>query len=69
MNMQSLCGPCFGQINMLKIIIKMLLTQLLSMRLQVRSLASLSGLGIQRYLELWCRKQMRLGSGIAMAVV
>ena len=39
------------------------------MRMQVRSLASFSGLGIQRYCELWCRSQMRLGSRVAVAVV
>ena len=39
------------------------------MRMQVPSLALLSGLGIQRCPELWCRMQMRLGSGVAVAVV
>ena len=39
-----------------------------SMRMQVQSLASLSELRIQRCHELWCRLQMRLGSGIAVAV-
>ena len=39
-----------------------------TMRLRVRSLASLSGLRIRRYQELWCKLQMRLGSGIAVAV-
>ena len=34
-----------------------------------RSLASLSGLRIQRYCELWCRLKTWLGSGIAVAVV
>ena len=43
--------------------------QLGTMRLQVRSLASLSGLRSRRCLELWCRLQMRLVSGIAVAVV
>ena len=38
------------------------------MRLRVRSLASLSGLRIQRCRELWCRLQMRLGSCIAVAL-
>ena len=32
-------------------------------------LGSLSGLRIQRYHELWCRWQIQLGSGIAVAVV
>ena len=42
--------------------------QLVSMRLWVQSLASLSGLRIQRYHELWCRSQTRLGGGTAAAV-
>ena len=37
-------------------------------RLRVRSLASLSGFRIHRCRELWCRSQMRLGSGVAVAV-
>ena len=40
-----------------------------SMRTQVRSLASLSGLRICCCLELQCRSQTGLGSGIAVAVV
>ena len=39
-----------------------------TMRLWVRSLALLRGVRIQRCRELWCRLQMRLGSGIAVAV-
>ena len=39
-----------------------------TMRVWVRSLASLSGLRIRHCLELWCRSQTRLGSGIAVAV-
>ena len=38
------------------------------MRLRVPSLASLSGLRIQRCHELWCRSQTRLGSHVAVAV-
>ena len=38
------------------------------MRLQVRSLASLSALKIWHCRELWCKSQTRLGSGIAMAL-
>ena len=38
------------------------------MRMQVQSLASLSGLRIWSCRELWCRLQMQLGSGIAVAV-
>ena len=43
--------------------------QLGTMRFQVRSLASLSGLKIQHCRELWCGSQMWLGSCIAVAVV
>ena len=39
-----------------------------TMRLQVRSLASLSGLRIQRCHELWCKSQMQLRSVVAVAV-
>ena len=39
------------------------------MRFRVQSLASLSGLRIQHCRELWCRSQMQLGSGTAVAVV
>ena len=42
---------------------------LVSMRMQVQSLASLSGSGIRHCHELWCRLQMRLGSWVAVAVV
>ena len=37
-------------------------------RFRVQSLASLSGLRIQRCRELWCRSQMQLRSGIAMVL-
>ena len=43
--------------------------QLRTMRLQVQSLALLSGSRIWCCCELWCRSQMWLGSGIAVAVV
>ena len=39
-----------------------------SMRRQVQSLASLSGLRIGYYRELWCRLPTRLRSGIAVTV-
>ena len=39
-----------------------------TLRLRVRSLASLSGLRIQRCCELWCRSKTRLRSGVAVAV-
>ena len=38
------------------------------MRMQVQSLALLSGLSIWHYHELWCMSQTWLGSGIAMAM-
>ena len=44
-------------------------TQLGSMRMWVQSLASISGLRIQRCRELWHRSQTRLGSRMAVAVV
>ena len=43
-------------------------TQLESMRLQIQSLASLSGLRMCCCCELWCSLQMQLGSCVAMAV-
>ena len=39
------------------------------MRTQVRSLASLSGLRIQSFHELWCSVQTWLGSHVTVAVV
>ena len=42
--------------------------ELISLRMQVRYLASLSGPGIQRCCELWCRSQKRLGSRVSAAV-
>ena len=39
-----------------------------TMRFQVQSLASFSGLRIQHCCELWCRSQTQPGSGIAVAV-
>ena len=43
-------------------------TQLVSMRMQVQTLAPLGGLRIQHCHERWCRSQIQLGSGIAVAV-
>ena len=43
--------------------------RLVSMRLQVQFLASLSGSGIGPCHELWCRSQTWLRSSVAMAVV
>ena len=42
---------------------------LVFMRTQVRSLASLIGLRIRHCCELWCRSQMWVRSGVAVAVV
>ena len=41
---------------------------LVTMRIRVQYLASLSGLRIQHCYELWCRSQMLLGSGVDVAV-
>ena len=43
--------------------------QLGTMRLRVRSLASLSELSIWHYYEVWCRSKTWLGSYVAVAVV
>ena len=43
--------------------------QLGTIRFQVRSLALLSELRIQRSRELWCRSLIKLGSHVAVAVV
>ena len=43
-------------------------TQLGTMRLRVRSLASLRGLRIRCCHELWCRSQTPLGSRVAVAL-
>ena len=40
-----------------------------TMRLRVRSPASLSGLRIWSCHELWCRSQTQLRSGVAVALV
>ena len=42
--------------------------QLVSMRIQVQSLAPFSGLGIQRCRELECRSKIGFGSRVAVAV-
>ena len=44
-------------------------TQLVSIRMWVQSLPSLSGLRIQGFRELWSRLQTRLRSGTAVAIV
>ena len=40
-----------------------------TVKLRVRSLALISGLGIQHCRELWCTPQTWPGSGIAVAAV
>ena len=40
-----------------------------TLRLRVQSLASLSGLRIWRFHELWCRSQTRLRFRVAVALV
>ena len=45
------------------------MTQLIPMRMQVWSLASLSRLRIQHCLELWCKSQRWLGCRVSVAVV
>ena len=44
-------------------------TQLETMRFWVGYLASMSGLRIQHCHKLWCKLQMRLGSGVAVVQV
>ena len=44
-------------------------TKLVSMRMQVQSLALLSGLRIRPYSELWCRSYVLLGSHVAAVMV
>ena len=48
-------------------------SQLTFVRMQVRSLASLSGQWVKHLMrrcrELWCSGQMRLGSGVIVAVM
>ena len=39
-----------------------------TMKLRVRSLASVTGLRIRRCHDLWCRSQTWLGCGVAMAL-
>ena len=43
--------------------------QLASMRTKVPSLASIGGLRTRHCHELWCKSQMQLTSGLAVAVV
>ena len=43
--------------------------RVVSMRMQVRSLASLSGSGIRHCHKLWCRSQTQLGSRVVVTVV
>ena len=48
--------------------LSMLRTWLVSVRMWVQSLALLGGLRIRLCLKRWCRSQMHLGSGIAVAM-
>ena len=51
------------------VVVQQIQIRLVSMRLRVRSLASLSGLGIWCCRELWCRSKTWLGSHVAVPVV
>ena len=42
---------------------------LVAVKMHVFSLASLSGLRVQHGCKLWCRSQMQLRFGVAVAVV
>ena len=60
--------PCkMGMIGV-PVMLRGLRTLLVSMRMWVQSLASLSGLRIWHCHELWCRLQTWLGSRVAVAV-
>ena len=58
----------FGLIEEFSLWLSRIRTWLESMRMQVPSLASISGLRIQHCRKLWCRSKMQLSSGIAVAV-
>ena len=64
-----MCQLCQRNILGVPVVAQQKQIQLGTMRLQVRSLALLSGLRIQHYHELWCRSQTWLGSRVAVAVV
>ena len=49
--------------------IQLLMNPTKNHEVEVQSLTSISGLRIHRCCELWCRSQMELGTGIAVAVV
>ena len=72
-NSWSPCGPVklTHRINRCGILVvaQWQRTQLGSVKVQVRSLTSLSRLRIWCFRELWCRSQTWLASGIAVAVV
>ena len=57
------------RMSRIPVVAQWLTIRLGTMRLRVRSLASLSGLTIRRCRELWCRLQTRLGSRVAVALV
>ena len=60
---------CFENYYGVSIMAQQKRIQLGTMRLQVRSLALLSGLKIQCCCELLCRLQIWLGSDVAVAMV
>ena len=63
----NICGMFFIKIYVVAQLVKN--PTLVSLGKGVQSLASLSGLRIWCCHELWCRLQMRLGSGVVMAMV
>ena len=63
-----LCPQWYKNLDGVPTVVQWKRIQLGTTRLWVRSLASLSGLSIWCCRELWCRSQMQLGSGIAVAV-
>ena len=62
------CAICFKRKKGFPIMAQQKQVWIGTMRLQVQSLASLIGLRIQHCCELWCRLQIWLGSGIAVAL-
>ena len=66
---ENLNAQLIASVSGVTIVVQQKRIRLGTIRLQVRSLASLSGLGIKRCHELWCRSQTQLESGVAVAVV
>ena len=69
-NAIDFCTPLYFKLPLCRVFIvaQWKRIQLGTMRLQVWSLALLSGLRIPHCYEPWCRSQTRLGSGIAVPV-